>query len=212
MTRDRFAATLLIVGTVGSLITMAFHPTGAEALQDAAAGGDNLIARAVHALALAMLPLVLTGLLQLTVRLEDSRGLAVLACVMATLGTFAVLVAAVASGLLAPDLAGDVAGAAGADRSALLQQLHLVGAINQAFAKVYVAMMGGALVLWSLAMRRAPDFSGTLSAVGLLVGVLELAGVLSGHLRLDVHGFGAVVLAQGLWMVWTAVVLGRTRA
>ena len=36
-------------------------------------------------------------------------------------------------------------------------------------------------------------------------GILPLVGVLSGHLRLDVHGFGAVLLLQAVW----GVVAGR---
>ena len=31
----------------------------------------------------------------------------------------------------------------------------------------------------------------------------------SGHLTLDIHGFGAVVLGQGVWMAWVAAQLWR---
>lgn len=37
-------------------------------------------------------------------------------------------------------------------------------------------------------------------------------GVLAGHLRLDVHGFGLIVLAQGVWLIGTGVLLWRARA
>lgn len=36
---------------------------------------------------------------------------------------------------------------------------------------------------------------------GCVVAGLALLALLSGHLRLDVHGFGAVVLAQAAWLV-----------
>ena len=34
----------------------------------------------------------------------------------------------------------------------------------------------------------------------------------SGHLRLDVHGFGLIVLAQALWFIVVGVLLLRLRA
>lgn len=32
-----------------------------------------------------------------------------------------------------------------------------------------------------------------------------------GHLRLDVHGFGAVVLVQGIWFLTVGALLARVR-
>jgi hypothetical protein len=32
-----------------------------------------------------------------------------------------------------------------------------------------------------------------------------------GHVRLDVHGFGLIVLVQSAWYVWVAVLLMRGR-
>jgi hypothetical protein len=43
------------------------------------------------------------------------------------------------------------------------------------------------------------------------VGALVLLAVVIGHLRLDVHGFGAVVIAQGIWMITVGVLLARSR-
>ena len=35
--------------------------------------------------------------------------------------------------------------------------------------------------------------------------------VLSGHLRLNVHGFGLIVLAQAVWFVVAGALLGRVK-
>jgi hypothetical protein len=46
-------------------------------------------------------------------------------------------------------------------------------------------------------------------AYGLVVATVALLALLSGHLRLDIHGFGAVVLAQGVWLVLVGLELMR---
>jgi hypothetical protein len=33
--------------------------------------------------------------------------------------------------------------------------------------------------------------------------------MLSGHVRLNVHGFGIVILAEALWLVWVGILLCR---
>lgn len=38
----------------------------------------------------------------------------------------------------------------------------------------------------------------------MIVGLLGIAGILAGRLHLGVHGFRLVVLAQGVWTLWTA--------
>ena len=44
---------------------------------------------------------------------------------------------------------------------------------------------------------------------GICIGGVALVALLSGHLRLDVHGFGIVVLLQAVWLIWIGVLLGR---
>jgi hypothetical protein len=47
--------------------------------------------------------------------------------------------------------------------------------------------------------------------LGAIIGTLALLAVVIGHLRLDVHGFGAVVLSQGIWFITIGVLLARAR-
>ncbi len=204
MTRENKAALALVVGTIGTLVTMGLHPTGAESMQSASHGGSNIVGKGVHVLALAVQPLLIAGMLVLTLQLRQALDMAVTAFIAFALGIVAVMIAAAASGLISMDLIADAVGQTGVQLEATMSQVHLAGAINQAFAKVYVGMMAAALILWSRAMRSSAHFPVALSWLGYTVGVLALAGILSGHLRLDVHGFGAVMIAQALWVLWTA--------
>ena len=60
----------------------------------------------------------------------------------------------------------------------------------------------GALLLWSAAILASGRLARAAGVAGAIAGSAVLLGVLSGHLRLNVHGFGVVTLAQSLWLVW----------
>lgn len=204
MNTNQKAALALAIGTVGTFVTMGLHPNGAETISNASSGGANLLARGVHALAIAMLPLMLCGMLFLTLRLRAHFELAVTAYASYALAVFAVLIAAAASGLLAPAIADRMAMSEGVARELAMQQFRFSGQLNQAFAKVYVSLSSASMVLWSVAMRSTPPFPRSLMLLGVIVGLLGVAGIVSGQLHLSVHGFGLVVLAQGVWTLWTA--------
>ena len=212
MTRDAKAAAALSCGSLAILITMAFHPTGADAIHNASTGVPNSLSRAVHALAIAAMPLLLAGMLAVSWRLRARSELAVLAYTAYLLGIVAVMMAAAMSGFIAPSLADKIPSLTGAAREMAMQQFHYTGSINQAFAKIYVCLAGSAFLLWSIAMRDTGNFPRALSWLGIVVGVVQLVGIGSGTLPMNVHGFGAVVLAQSIWVFWVARELAQHEA
>jgi hypothetical protein len=102
-----------------------------------------------------------------------------------------------------------LADADGPARAAMLGGLRFTGLLNQAFAKVHVAFSGAAILLWSGAMLAGREMSRALAVYGVALGVALVVGVVSGRLQLGVHGFGLVVLAEGVWMSWAAAHLWR---
>jgi hypothetical protein len=190
MKEDSAGGISLMASALALLATMALHPTGHDVLRG---GGKAAVS---HSLALISVPLALYGFLILTRRLG---GLSLLAFITYTSGAVAVINAAVLSGFVAPAFVDD-------------QTLfHYTGHLNQAFAAVYVIASSMAIVLWSVSIlrRRAAMWIG---ALGIAVGVLTIAAFGSGHLRLNVHGFGAVAIAQAIWIVCVAVMLMRLEA
>jgi hypothetical protein len=140
-------------------------------------------------------------------RLRAHAELAVGAFLCFLLGSVAVMAAAAMSGFVAPAVLDRLPEVGSPARDAALQQLHYTGLLNQAFAKIYVGLTGVALLLWSLAMRGSATFPRALAWFGPVAGGLPLAGVAAGHLRLDVRGFGLVVLLHAAWMLWAAWVM-----
>lgn len=217
---DRAAATAIVAGTVATLVTMAFHPTGGDIVRDAPGGGQAALARGVHLLAIVALPFLLAGLAALTWRLR-AHAEAVLALASWTIAIVAIAAAAAMSGFVAPSLATALA-QAGDDavlRDALTTALGYTGRLNQAFATVYVVLAGVAVLAWSLAMRgqamhdnaaHAPaTWPRGLVVLGLVIGGAQVVIGATGILSLDVHGFGALVAGQATWLLWTAARLRR---
>ncbi len=210
MNQNRTAGIALIAGSLGGLLTMILHPTGSDVVNNAATGAANTLNASVHLLAIISQPLVLSGALGLTVNLKDRRDFAFAGFVFFALASFAVIIAAAASGLVASSVVAGLAKATDAQRAAAMGALGYTSVLNQAFAKVYVALGGVALILWSLAMIKGREMGRALGVYGMVVGLLMVSIAIGGWVVLDIHGFGAVVIAVGAWFVWAAIGLIRS--
>ena len=209
MTTDRTAALAILAGFALGLVTMALHPTGREVVAAARAGHGAGLNAVVHAMAIVGQGLALAGLLAFTRRFAGGHDVAVGAFVLYALASVAVLVAASASGFVAPGVLRGLAGADEATSAAAMQALRYTGVLNQAFATVYVLLAGCALLLWAAATLLDRTGGAAFAAAGACIGGALIAGIASGHLRLHIHGFGAVMLAQGAWFGWAALRMWR---
>lgn len=200
MQREELGGWCMIAGAVLGLLTMAFHPTGTD---------QPLLLARVHSLGLLSLPIAFYGGFVLTQRLSARGPIPELALTFHGLAIVAGLLAAAASGLMAPALAtpsaepGSIPGLVDAG---ILSYNHI---INQSFAKLLVAASSVAIALWSMAMVHPGGRSRALGILGCAVGVATLLALFSGQLRMDVHGFGAVVIAQAVWFILVGTELRR---
>lgn len=201
MRRETLGGWSMIIGALLGVITMALHPTG---------GGEPMLSRAVHAIALFGTPLTLYGTWVLTRRLAVDGALAELGLAFHAMAAVAALIAASASGLIAPELAYEAARAGPASDEIWHAVRDLNYYTNQAAAKVLVAAASLAILLWSIEILRTASMRRITGALGCVVASLALIGLLSGHLRMDVHGFGAVVLGHAVWLVMAGAELRRS--
>src|SRR5262249_54038726 len=77
MTDDRMGGIALIAGSVGSLLTMAFHPSGRDFFVPGQLDSVTRMNIGVHALAIASMPFLFLGALALSRRLSSSRRLGI---------------------------------------------------------------------------------------------------------------------------------------
>ena len=81
---------------------------------------------------------------------------------------------------------------------------NYTGVLNQGFAKVFALASSTAILFWSVAMARSGVLSAGLGVYGCIFGPLVMLGVLSGHLRLNVHGMAMLILAVAGALLWHA--------
>ncbi len=189
---------------------MIFHPTGHDLLNqpDEIARRNEIIAIAVHILAIISLPLVFFGLLGFCRRLDLENPLVTLGLVVYGFGVLAVMSAAVLSGLVGPVLTRKILESDEATQKILNLVLMNNFQLNQGFTKVYVVAV--AVILWSILLLKKGRLMQITAIIGFIVGILSLIGVFSGHLKLDVHGFGLFTFAQSIWTILVAVFMIRT--
>jgi hypothetical protein len=208
MRRDFVSGILLIAGSLADVFALSLHPTSRDLLTSADPARQVHLNALVHGVALAGVPILFLGLLGLARRLAPSD-LATAALVSYAFGGMAVLSAAVASGFVAPAMIEHMLDAEGPARSTYEALLAYSGHVNQGFATVYVVASSVAILLWSTAIVRSGRMARTVGIVGAVIGVGVLLAFFSGHLRLDVHGFGLVTFAQAGWTVWLGILLCR---
>jgi hypothetical protein len=196
----------LIAGMAGSIITMALHPTAHDLGTPEHSASMMQLNIAVHSLALVCIPILFLGALGLTKYLAASNRLAVSGLVLFGFAEVAVMIAATASGLIAPGLFHHLAADPGrADMWRAV--LALNGHLNQSFALLYVVAASVAVVLWSATILLSNTFSRALGVYGCILGPLTVIAVLSGHIRLNIHGFGLVILGHAIWFVTAGALL-----
>ncbi len=201
----------LILGSAGSIITMALHPTGHDLQVPGQLGAVSHMIVAVHALALICLPVMFLGAWGLSRQLASPNRLSMTALVFYGFATVAVMNAAAVSGFLSPYIAEQMAKPDSSMHDMWHAMMHYNGQLNQAFAMVFVVAASVAILLWSVAMLEQKNFSTSAGNYGCILGPVTIVAVMSGHVTLGVHGFGMIVLGQAIWYVFVGVTLMRMR-
>ena len=188
MSDEKKGGLALIAANLAGMATMALHPLPRQMADP----HTRVLNVAVHALAMLSAPLALTGGIVLARR---TRSLS--AVVFQGFALVAALLATAMSGLVATALL---------QQSAPHELLLMTGALNQAFSRTFAVGMSVALVLWSIAGWRGHSLPRALALYGTACGLLCAVFVFSGA-PLDVHRFGALVLAQTVFFVWAGATL-----
>lgn len=201
MTDDRKSGIALIAGSLGGVLTMAIHPTAGGPLTSAQAEHLAMTSAIAHSLAMVSFVLLFLGACGLVRRIAAPDRMAFSGLVVYGVASVAVLIAAAVSGFIVPDLMRLMA----RDVTAAAQQWKLmitsIFQINQAFARIYSVAASLAIILWSVSALRSGGLGRKVAVYGCVIAPLLILGIVTGHLRMDVHGMGAVVLGQSIWFV-----------
>lgn len=197
----RFAGALILAAALLALLFMLHHPTSGG-------GDDGMLLRdwsnmLVHGVMLACLFALLFGFSILSRRLDERR-LSVRAAQMAFTGAvIAMAGAALVSGFATGDLAARIAGSPAAPA-----QFATLVALNQAAAKLGIALTGAALAFWSLRLIRLDIVSRIAGGLGLLLAAASAVFLLHHH-GVGLHAMAHAMLAFTIWCLIVAVQLIR---
>ena len=183
------------------IITMAVHPTGH--ITQAQLEGTIRMLIIVHSFALFLVPIQFLGAWGLSRRLAGTVRLETIGLVFYGMALIAVMSAAVADGLVTPSVFRRMAESADSETAVNTWRMFSRYTFywNQAYAQVFVAASSAAILAWSVAMWKGGTFSRGLGIYGCILSIATLMVLFSGHLPLDAHRFGAVVLGQAIWFV-----------
>jgi hypothetical protein len=201
MTDDRKSGIALIAGSFGGIITMAIHPTGGGPFTPEQIEHLATASAIAHSLAMISFVVVFLGVCGLVRRIATADRIAFSGLVVYGLACVAVLIATAVSGFIVPDIMRRMAH----DVPAAGQQWRMIITgifqINQAFSRIYSVATSVAIILWSVSALRNGGLSRKVAIYGCVIAPLIVLGIVIGHLRMDVHGMGAVVLGQAIWFV-----------
>ena len=195
--RDVKSGVLLIVVAALGVAVMAFHPTGHGLMDPATATRLTLVNAVVHGTAIATAPILFLAMLGVWRYLGPSD-VTTAALVAFGFAAVALMGAAIASGFVAPGVISRIVAAQGSkipDAFLLYTSLW-----NQGFAKVQAVSSSVGIVLWSVAILRTGRMPSAVGWYGIVIGAAISLLLMAGAFALDIHGFGAVTLAQSAWL------------
>ena len=209
MTENGKSGLALITGSALGLVTMAIHPTASGVATAAEYERLTLVSGGAHSIGIVGVVVAFLGAWGLTLRLNSSDRLALVGLVAYGVGAVSAVIAAAISGYIEPNImlrmTRDLPAAASQWRIAIAVLFQ----VNQAFARIFAIAACGAVFFWSAAAFRNERLGRGLATYGCVVAPLIMVGILIGHLRLDVHGFAAIVVAQAIWFVGAGAQLWR---
>jgi hypothetical protein len=209
MTDTRLGGAAIIAAAIAAIIVMAVHPTSHELFAPGKFSTVAVIGEAVHIFAILSNPVAFLGALALARYLDSPNRLAMSALAIYGFALVAVTIAATLSGLVAIPILQKLVGQP--QSSPQLEGLaQYTGLLNQAFARIYALLASIAIALWSIQIIRTRRLPLAAGIYGLVIAPVIFVAVVSGHVRLDVHGMGAVVLLQGIWFITVGAALYRT--
>lgn len=201
MTDERKSGIALIAGSIGGIITMAIHPVAGGPMTPAQVNQLAVISGIAHSIAMVSVLLLFLGACGLSRSIATPDRISFAAIVTFAFACFSVMIAATVSGFIVPAIMKHMA----RDVPATMHQWQIVidsiFQINQAFSRIYSVAASVAIILWSYSGLRSGSIRSGIAIYGCIISALIIIGVVSGHLRLDVHGMAAIMVGQAIWFV-----------
>lgn len=200
----RLAGGVLIALALLSILAMAHHPTAGS--HDSAAlaaeiAEKSTLSRTVHGVLIAFMCVELWAFVVFCRRIGFERGAVSAGLVAYTVGTGAMIGAALISGFVVSTLGAHYAQHAEDYAVPFVDLARFAMTGNQALANLGAVAMSAAILLWSIALRHARTGNRWIALLGVPIGALPALALLFGFVHLDVRGMMLVVVCQAAWII-----------
>ncbi len=200
----------LAAAALGAIALMTLHPTTGSPGHDSVAReliAESTLNSFVHGGMIGFVLVFYFALSALSRRLNESHSSVRAAQLLFGAATIAMTGAALVSGFIVPGLAEHYVDVA--DDQVFRAQLLALSETNQTLAKAGSLFYGVAILLWSIRLVVMSGLPRIAGFGGLFVGPVIAIGILTGHLVLNVHGMGLVIVLMGVWFMLIALQLIR---
>jgi len=206
----RGTGALLIAATLLEVAVMAHHPS--VKTPDLAQAIDQLrntadLAAWVHGVLIALMLVGFYALTEFSLQRGLHRPFVRAGLIGYAVGVFAMIGAASISGFVTPHVAVLAPRAGETDLRVTGQLLTLCALLNRTMASLGAVAMSAGIAAWSLDLLRGPWLGRVVGLIGILIGSLPAAALISGLLHLNVHGMMLVIVLQAAWTVGVGVLL-----
>lgn len=209
---SRAVGIALIVAALLEIPVMLHHPTARmpEVAQTIARLRETTsVAVWVHGLLIGLMLVSFYGLTEFSVW-RGIRRLPIRAALIAyAFGVVAMIIATTVSGFVSGEVGARVPATTATDLSVAGGLFILCGVLSRAMANLATVLMSAAIVTWSVDLFRSTWFERLLGAVGTAIGVWTVVELVTGALKLDVHGMLLVVVLQSVWAAGVGLLLAK---
>jgi hypothetical protein len=200
----------LIVAAALEIPVMLHHPTARmpEVAQTIARLRETAsVAAWVHGLLIGLMLVSFYGLTEFSVWRGIWRSPIRAALIAYAFGVVAMIIATTVSGFVTAEVAARVPATTATDLSVAGGLFILCGMLSRAAANLATVLMSAAIVTWSVDLFRRPWFERVLGVVGAVIGAWTVVELVTGTLRLDVHGMLLVVVLQSMWAAGVGILM-----
>jgi len=201
MTDNRKSGIALIAGSLGTVVTMAIHPTASASLTPEQVDHLMSLSGLAHSLAIVSVLSLFLGACGLARNIAAADRISFAALITFALGCIGIFIAATVSGFIIPSIMKHMAHDVPEATPQWKIVIYGIFQINQAFASIYSVAASAAIILWSISALRNGGIGRGTAICGCIISALIIVGVCIGHLRMDVHGMAAVALGQTIWFI-----------
>lgn len=197
----RNAGQMLLVGSVGLMVTMVYHPPGGN-IEHLIRTSTIIVAS--HSVALLAIPFFVTGFWGLSQLWKHTSIVPILSFFIMFVAQLAGMIAASINGLALPLFVTNLKRPYIENETLNLIVINML-AMNHAFDLVFLVGACASILLWSILIIKFNPLPSRVGYFGILISVITLGVIVVESIEINLHTFRLFMSAYLIWTIWVAI-------